>query len=129
VWRTSFDLPSLGLANSQAVVGVSVAQTRAEQAETRGVSSNRDIISAADIDRAAALFYSIAAVDTDSDAAVSLAALGGVLSELGRRVGPADLDALALDLGLELDQKLAFPEVVDLASFMTGSMMNGSGSY
>jgi hypothetical protein len=115
IWRTSYDLPVLGLEKPRAVLDQSVACTRSDRAVARGLSGQG--ASAVAMDSAAEQFFNIAK-ELGSDSLVPLRNLEGVLTTLGKDVQSSTLEGLASDLGLDLDQPLSFPEVIDLAGFI-----------
>lgn len=116
VWSTSFDLPTLSLEQPRAVLDQSIAGIRCKRANARGLS-NEDVTPEA-IDNAATEFYKISK-ELGLDSLVPLRNLEKVLIALGKQIDGAALEQLASNLDLDIDQQLAFPEVIDLAGFVS----------
>ena len=120
VWKATYELPGLKLANSRNVLDNSIAKLRAERGVLRGLSNVA--IPPESIDTASELFSSMLenAGNDPVNALIPLNSCAEIFKMLGVEMNEELLESMSYRLEISLDTPLSFPEIVDLSSFMLG---------
>lgn len=129
--RQCFELPQLGLLDSQSIMDIAKTETRIvnaarrglDVAPTAGAESLGAIISKECISRAAITF---AALDINGGGLLPLSALKPVFHELGSDFSDSNIEAIRLELEIEMDTSLSFPETVDIATYLVSNTQQES---
>lgn len=94
---------------------VNAARRGLDIAPAAGAGSLKDILSKECISRAAAAF---AELDTSGGGLLPLSALKPVFHELGSDFSDGNIEAIRLELEIEMDTLLSLPETVDIATYL-----------
>jgi hypothetical protein len=121
--RESFDLPKLGLLDAQSILDVAKSESRRVNAFKRGLESPGKkgtvdftvMIPKENVNRAAVVF---SVLDNMKNGLVPLNVLGPVFHELESGFSDDNMDAILIQLEIEFDTALSFPEVIDIATFL-----------
>lgn len=119
--RECFELPKLGLLDSQSILDIAKSESRIKNSKRRGL----DIVSASGPDSAAAFSKesvgraaaAFAALDTRGNGLLPLEMLRPVFREIGFLLSDDDLDAIRVELEIDIDTALSLPEVIDIAAY------------
>jgi len=131
VWKTKFELPPLELQDPRAALDSAIAHTRSERSTNRGVSSVSMPMGSIEVSEK--IFFEINSSDVDREAGVvSFGSIAPILETLiGTRLTEDELRELGEQFGTDFNfaQKISFPEIVDLATFISSAASGNRGAY
>jgi hypothetical protein len=114
-----YELPVIGLANSRAVLDMATTAVRLDRSRLRGTTFAANPMGMTAIQNAEDAF---GAIDTEQQGWVPFSAIGGVLLCLGLGLEAEDLEDIRLQLDVEANQRMSFPDIVDICNFLSDQL-------
>jgi hypothetical protein len=124
----SFQLPQLELSDARHVLTQAITETRRGRMAERHLVPSEDTTLVQPVEENESKEVSIAkaeqlfcTLDVANEGVVRLCELLPVFALLGAQLSSSDLGSIASQLEITIETKLAFTEIVDISSFLTGA--------